>query len=81
MSLNMLRYIDAIAKGVRARYQDNDSDLSRLYEEAIIMEVAVIARKLQIPRESIEEWVGNHSTSDRMILKTAKEIAKRTVDD
>ena len=57
MSINILSQVDAIANGIEARYKLHGIHPGPLTEEAIINEVVTIAKKLRIPRDTVEEWM------------------------
>ncbi len=57
MSINILSQIDAIANGVEARYGLHEICPGPLTEETVINEAVAIAKKLRIPKDTVEEWM------------------------
>jgi hypothetical protein len=69
MSINILSQIDAIANGVEARYEPHEIRLGPPTEEAVINEVVAIAKKLRIPKDTVEEWMSARLARSRAKAK------------
>ncbi len=57
MYINVPSQVDAVANGVEARHELHGIRPGPPTEETVINEVVAIAKKLRIPKDTVEEWM------------------------